>query len=160
MSYLKWAFWSLYYAIRKPGDFDSHLLAGERTRRPWWKFKPFVYRVGNAWEIYFAEDMYHTRPGVVLKADIILSDESGEAVGLKVHDDNLTNAWSDHARLCDTMTARQAVIATRKIITEKVKSLKAEIALANLGENDRVAADRIIVTLGYIESEISAEFEM
>ena len=87
-------FWCLcYIGFYRPTSLEACLLAKERTRPPWWRFKPFLYRneEGGMWEIYLSESESYVKSGM-LEVELMCSQETGEVVGLNIWDERLRAA--------------------------------------------------------------------
>ena len=90
-TYLRWLGWMLYYLPRRrPKELGPWLIRAERTRPPWWKFKPNVWHNdhGRQWEVYFKDDMDFCRIQT-MQVDAHISQETGEIVGLTIYDETL-----------------------------------------------------------------------
>jgi hypothetical protein len=91
LTYLKWIYWKIYYLFRPcPKELLPLLIQGERTRPPWWRFKPYMWHndEGNQWEIYFTEERDYTQvQDIRVTAHIGL--DTGKIIGLTIWDENL-----------------------------------------------------------------------
>lgn len=87
MSYLRYYFWSAYYAVfgmpNGSEQFSAYIL---RTMPPW-PFQPYVYHseAGKQWQVYFKGDPDYTERRTI-SLDVHVSQETGEIVGFKVSD--------------------------------------------------------------------------
>lgn len=95
----RWAFWNTWYLPRvlswKFGgrqklDLADVLITLHRTRRPWIRFKPYVYRneAGKLWEIGIANESDYAEL-MMIPVDAMRSQETGEIVGFHVYDEVL-----------------------------------------------------------------------
>ena len=88
---LTYLFWKVHYACRPaPTSLESHVQRGIRTRLPWWKFRPVVFRnnEGSMWHIYLTEERSYTKRGMI-EVDIHIGQDSGDIVGFNVWDETL-----------------------------------------------------------------------
>ena len=91
MPYLRWIFWSCWYAFRpRSKDLGAFLLRSERTAWPRWKFQPSVYHneLGNQWHVCFSGDRDYTEYRMI-GLDVQISVETGAIVGLEIFDEML-----------------------------------------------------------------------
>lgn len=89
--YARWAFWSAWYLFhRTPNELGAWLVRSERTRPPWWTFKPTVWHNdhGRQWEVYFKDDPDYCRIQT-MQVDAHISRDTGEIVGLTIYDETL-----------------------------------------------------------------------
>lgn len=95
--FTRWLFWTVAYAfLPKPATLDEALLRGRRTWWPWKQFKPCCYHNddGGFWQVWFADDEAHTVSSQRLRADVDVSMETGEIVGLTIYDYDLNSLRS------------------------------------------------------------------
>ena len=90
-----WLFWRVWYLGRmqpRPGpkSLEKLFVRQDRTRWPWWKFKPHLRHNGDGsqWEIWFAEDRCYSER-TTIEATVHRSDDTGEIVGLTIYDETL-----------------------------------------------------------------------
>ena len=90
---IPWAFWNVVYLIkREPKSLDQLILKIQRTRYPFWKFKPYMYHndAGKQWEIYFENDADHVRT-MTIPVEAHIGRESGKIIGITIWDETLKN---------------------------------------------------------------------
>lgn len=89
--FVTWLWWRAHYICRPtPKSLEGYLLRGMRTRWPWRKFRPSVWRNddGRQWHVYLADEQSFTeRRHIVLECAIGM--ESGDIVGFIVWDSTL-----------------------------------------------------------------------
>jgi hypothetical protein len=93
VKWLKWIFWSAFYAFRRqPKDMFTYLVRGERTRVPWWKFEPCVWhnKDGNMWHVRLTdEEDYVVSWDRQLRVSVHLGLDGHTVVGFDVFDESL-----------------------------------------------------------------------
>lgn len=92
MKYMRWLAWSAYYLfIPESKDFGWYMQKIIRTRKPWKKFRPNLFHsdAGRQWQIWFSDEMSYTVSGLTLKVDAMISEETGQVVGLDIWDESL-----------------------------------------------------------------------
>lgn len=83
MNYVRWILWKAFYAISGTStNLDDFIKELERTRPPWWKFRPGMFHndEGRCWEIAFGDESYFSQHGIV-KCELLIGRESGQVVG-------------------------------------------------------------------------------
>ena len=91
IKYIKWGFWTLIYFFRPvTKEFGNYLKMGERTRPPWWKFKPNLWynKDGKEWEIFFTEEQSHVEHRII-QVEARIGMETGNITGLIIYDNVL-----------------------------------------------------------------------
>ena len=91
-SYIRWFFWWLVCAFAPPAkDLQTWLARSERTRPPWWEFKPCVWHndAGKQWEVWFENENCFCKPNETLSVDLYIGLDTGRIVGLTVADEAL-----------------------------------------------------------------------
>ena len=99
MRYLTWLMWTFAYLFRpKPTELVAYLTRSERTRPPWWKFKPSLYHndAGKQWEIWFDNESCYSQTSVI-SVTAHVGMESGEIVGFTIWDETLKKPIKDNA---------------------------------------------------------------
>ena len=94
--YLRWLAWTLWYLPQRQPRYirldglRAQLLRMERTRRPWWKWKPGIWHNtdGRQWHVTFSDEQDYTICGT-LKAELHIGQETGDIVGLTIFDETL-----------------------------------------------------------------------
>ncbi len=87
---LRWIFWNIAYMFRRrPKEFAAFLLWGSRC---YWqrKFRPYLWHNddGSQWQVYFTEERDYVQLDN-LSCDLHIGMETGDIVGLTIHDENL-----------------------------------------------------------------------
>lgn len=91
-TYATWIFWLLWYLPRRePKELTGLLLRDWRTRKPWWTWKPYLYRNhgGLQWEAYFSDDGDYTSSNIHVPCEVSFSEDTGEITALTIHDGTL-----------------------------------------------------------------------
>lgn len=91
MKYIKWGFWTLIYLFRPiPQELGSYLQKGERTRAPWWRFKPCIYHNddGKQWEIWLEHEQGYVEKKTI-PVEVCIGMDSGRIVGITIFDETL-----------------------------------------------------------------------
>ena len=89
MKYIRWLFWLCCYAIApRPKSLKSFIRKIERTRAPWWKFKPYVWRNsdGKMWEVRFSPERCYTQT-MMLQVEAKIDCETEEIIGFNIFDE-------------------------------------------------------------------------
>ena len=96
MTLLRWIFWeSVYLFRREPREFGATLLKMDRTRKPWWKFKPHVRhnKLGKEWEVWLDDETTYVKGHVFLMVDLhVTRGDNLRVVGLTICDESLKAA--------------------------------------------------------------------
>ena len=91
MTYIRWIFWTLYYAVswRRDNSLEWAINRAMRTRRPWWKFKPCVWHNEYGWwDVYLSEDDHYVSREV-LDVEVFRDFETKHIVGIRLYDSQL-----------------------------------------------------------------------
>ena len=92
LRYGKWAFWNLAYLVYRPENtMHGWVTKAIRTRKPWWKFRPCVYRNadGKEWEITLGDERCCTHIRQKIELDVGVGFDSGKIVSLDIPDESL-----------------------------------------------------------------------
>jgi len=87
--FLKYVFWILRYLFAGPDkDLAACLNRLDRTRWPWRKFSPNVWRNddGRFWQVCLDDEESYTATDVPLVVNIQYGMETGKVVGMKIRD--------------------------------------------------------------------------
>ena len=93
MKTICWIFWTIiYWCSPEAKDFHAYWLKDCRTRNPWWKFRPYIYRSkhGKMWQIYFKDEQCYSKTvNITIRCDLTISQETGEVIGIDLWDEEL-----------------------------------------------------------------------
>jgi hypothetical protein len=96
--YLRWIFWKGYYAAAgmPTAIGPAWMKWAERTRPPYWKFKPNLYRSeeGRRWEVTLDGESDYSQRGSI-KCDLHIGRDSGRIVGFSINDEDLAPLLAD-----------------------------------------------------------------
>jgi hypothetical protein len=91
MAYLQWIFWKVWYFLRPvENDLGAVMTWAMRTRKPWFKFRPNVYRneEGRSWTVVLDDVSYYCQLGT-LRCDLLIEQGSNRIVGFDIWDSEL-----------------------------------------------------------------------
>ena len=75
-----WLFWTVFYSVRpRERNLDKWLKRVERTRWPWWRFKPCVWQNdhGRFWDIHLLNESSYTAMRTIT-VPVHISEETGK----------------------------------------------------------------------------------
>lgn len=90
--YARWAFWSVVYLFRRdPHTLDFHLTKVTRLQKPWFKWRPNVFRndAGSEWEVWLENEGAYTRRCCIPDCEVAIDHETGRVVGVTLFDEIL-----------------------------------------------------------------------
>ena len=100
--YIQWLYWkTVYLFLPIPKEIKPFVLMIFRTRAPWWKFKPHVFRNPDSyyqWQVFLENDADYVKPRQSLIVDLHISQETGRIIGFSFWDSDLENKESESER--------------------------------------------------------------
>lgn len=91
MKTITWLFWKVYYLFTpRPHNARTCITKLFRTRSPWWKFKPYIYRCEalSRWEVWFNRDERTISRLVKMNVWAEMTKD-GRILGLHINDEDL-----------------------------------------------------------------------